>query len=434
MRLNLGFGLVGVALAVAIGMPIASSAVGPAAAQTVGPQKAKKSSAKAKDTPDGKSARSPAETDRILDSAAKSISDGNPDAAMTALDGVLAGGNLANKHMARALYLRGVAHRRKGRPAQAIADLTSAIWLKDGLNDADRNAALAARNEVSREVGVADTTAPEGPARAEGARPAVVARAEPAGAPPAAPAASPRVISAPLPVSQAPAPTGLLASPPPSQSADLSEGGFPRAGAPARPAPAVATSPRRAASSSDLTEGGFPRSYAAAPQQPASPQASPPAPSSAPSAAPGGGIGEFFSGFFTGNTPPGSSSQAGPAKKTAEVSAWSTSTDKKAVSKPDRIVTNSTPREPVAAAADGRFRLQIAAVRSRKEAETVAARVKQDYARVIGARKLEVDETVFGNMGTFYRVRLGPFAAADEPKALCDTLRSSGYDCLVVSQ
>jgi cell division septation protein DedD len=53
---------------------------------------------------------------------------------------------------------------------------------------------------------------------------------------------------------------------------------------------------------------------------------------------------------------------------------------------------------------------------------------------VIGAHRLEVDETVFGNMGTFYRVRLGPFAAADESKALCSQLRTKGYDCLVVTE
>ena len=53
---------------------------------------------------------------------------------------------------------------------------------------------------------------------------------------------------------------------------------------------------------------------------------------------------------------------------------------------------------------------------------------------MIGGHKLEVDETVFGNMGTFYRVRLGPFAAANESKALCDQLRTKGYDCLVVTQ
>jgi cell division septation protein DedD len=37
-------------------------------------------------------------------------------------------------------------------------------------------------------------------------------------------------------------------------------------------------------------------------------------------------------------------------------------------------------------------------------------------------------------MGTFYRVRLGPFAAVDESNALCNQLRTKGYDCLVVMQ
>ena len=53
---------------------------------------------------------------------------------------------------------------------------------------------------------------------------------------------------------------------------------------------------------------------------------------------------------------------------------------------------------------------------------------------MIGPHKLEVDETVFGNMGTFYRVRIGPFAAAGELKDVCDQLRTKGYDCLVVAQ
>jgi hypothetical protein len=72
-------------------------------------------------------------------------------------------------------------------------------------------------------------------------------------------------------------------------------------------------------------------------------------------------------------------------------------------------------------------------VRSRKEADTVAAKVRQDYSGAIGQRQLEVDETVFGGMGKFYRVRLGPYANVSEPKALCDQLRPKGYDCLVVT-
>jgi cell division protein FtsN len=46
----------------------------------------------------------------------------------------------------------------------------------------------------------------------------------------------------------------------------------------------------------------------------------------------------------------------------------------------------------------------------------------------------EIDEAVIGSMGTFYRVRLGPYADAAEPGQLCKTLKPQGFDCLVVTQ
>ena len=85
------------------------------------------------------------------------------------------------------------------------------------------------------------------------------------------------------------------------------------------------------------------------------------------------------------------------------------------------------------AVTSGDFLLLIATVRSRKEADAVAARVRKDHPGAVGNRRLEVDETAFGGMGTFYRVRLGPYADTKEPKALCDQLRPKGYDCLVLT-
>lgn len=72
-------------------------------------------------------------------------------------------------------------------------------------------------------------------------------------------------------------------------------------------------------------------------------------------------------------------------------------------------------------------------MRSRKEANAVATRMRSEHAGAIGNRQIEIDETVFGGMGTFYRVRLGPYANVSEPKVLCDQLRPKGYDCLVVT-
>ncbi len=82
----------------------------------------------------------------------------------------------------------------------------------------------------------------------------------------------------------------------------------------------------------------------------------------------------------------------------------------------------------------GKYRLQVAAVRSRSEAEALAGLLVGRHAEQLGGRKPEVDEFVIGSMGTFYRVRLGPYANAGEPETLCNALRSDGFDCLVVTQ
>jgi cell division protein FtsN len=58
----------------------------------------------------------------------------------------------------------------------------------------------------------------------------------------------------------------------------------------------------------------------------------------------------------------------------------------------------------------------------------------QKYAGELGSRRPVVDEAVIGSMGTFYRVRVGPYANAKEPRQLCGTLRTSGFDCLVVTK
>ena len=47
--------------------------------------------------------------------------------------------------MAKALFYRGVAYRQQRKPAQAISDLTSALWLKGGLGGSDRADALQQR-------------------------------------------------------------------------------------------------------------------------------------------------------------------------------------------------------------------------------------------------------------------------------------------------
>ena len=73
-------------------------------------------------------------------------------------------------------------------------------------------------------------------------------------------------------------------------------------------------------------------------------------------------------------------------------------------------------------------------VRTQGEAQALAAKVKREHDAALAAREPEVDEAVVGNMGSFYRVRIGPFATQEDGQAACAKLKGSGLDCLVVAQ
>jgi cell division septation protein DedD len=82
----------------------------------------------------------------------------------------------------------------------------------------------------------------------------------------------------------------------------------------------------------------------------------------------------------------------------------------------------------------GKYHVQVAAVRSRSEAYALSVRLLSQHASELGSRKPEVDQTVIGSMGTFYRVKVGPYASAEESQQLCGSLRASGFDCLITTQ
>src|SRR5438034_593017 len=74
-------------------------------------------------------------------------------------------GVLSASEMAKALYTRGLAYKKENKPGQAISDLTSAIWLKNGLSDIEKKSALGERSEAYRMAGLEDTgSTPDRPA------------------------------------------------------------------------------------------------------------------------------------------------------------------------------------------------------------------------------------------------------------------------------
>ncbi|MCB1506554.1 MAG: SPOR domain-containing protein [Hyphomicrobiaceae bacterium] len=302
--------------------------------------------------------------------------------AVGAFSSALSSGGLDTQGTARALYYRGLAYRKQGRAALAITDLTNALWLNNGLTEAERKDALVARSAAYKDAGIADPGAPE---------------AQTAASAPAAP-----------PVATTPAaPTSLSAAPAPSQP----------------------TSPAT-------------RSAAANVPQPSPPESN---------ANPLSGIGSFFGNLFGGNQaqqqqaaapPPGPTDVTTASTGSSNaISSWNSATEVEnshtvsasPAGKRQRVAAVQPAVATHTAAPAGKYKLQVAAVRSKAEADKIAQRFLAQHGGQIGTRTAVIDEAVFGNMGTFYRVNVGPFATAAEPDKLCKAVRGSGYDCLVVT-
>lgn len=98
----------------------------------------------------------PVEAQRAIEAAGKLLKSGKVEQAVQSLSATLAGGNLPPAVMARALYVRGVAYREQKKPAQAISDLTSALWLKGGLGGDERADALKQRIEAYADAGLTE--------------------------------------------------------------------------------------------------------------------------------------------------------------------------------------------------------------------------------------------------------------------------------------
>lgn len=339
--------------------------------------------------PVGKEAkRDPAESQRAIEAGIASYTSGKFDLAVQQLTAALSGGKLPAAQMARGFYFRGAAYRKQSKPAQAISDLTSAMWLKNGLNEADRADATAQRAAAYREAGLPDQT-DGSPPKAGAAKPAARTEATQDTA-----AARAITVAAAAP---AVAPTPAASAAPAQPAAASSGGGFFSSlfGGPSSPAPEAKPAPTQPQTSGwsdqvQVRRTSAPTVAAASPPAPA-PVVMPPIPN---------------------------------AGKGATVPA----------AKP--IETAAVPRAqaaPAAGAAQGRYQLQVAAVRSRAEAQAVADRIRQQHAKDLANRQAFIDETTVSSMGTFYRVRLGPFADANEPRALCGRLKGSGVDCMIVT-
>jgi len=307
----------------------------------------------------------PVEAQRTIDAALKQLEAGKANQAVVALSTTIARGHLPPALMAKALLYRGIAYRKQDKPAQAIADFTSALWLKGGLDPNNRKDAQRQRAAAYREAGLSETGQPVA------------------------------VAHAPSPQVRHETQTGSVAA---GWGAETTR----------QRAPATATT-QESSGGWNLFESLFGGSSSPPPK--AHP---PPPPSRTPVAAP--------------------VARAEPAPARGEVhpqhtatSAWASNTQVRAHTPP--AVTGT-----LAPKAKGKYRIQIGIVRTQDQADALAAKVRQEQGHLLASRRMEIDRAVVGNMGSFYRVRLGPFASRKETSAACARLKGTGLDCLVVTQ
>ncbi len=312
---------------------------------------------------------------QTFDAGIKAYGAGKNEEAMRAFEAAIRNG-LPSAQMPRALYYRGLAFRKLGKPGFAISDLTSALWLKNGLSEAERADAIKVRALAYNEAGISEV--------------------------PPVPQSSYAEVPALPGQSNAAATQTAMAGGPPAAS-----------DAPAAPTQTSSSSGGVSGFFSSLFGGGSSSS-----EKPAE------APATTASITPADSSG-------WGGTTEVSPADAMPPQRAPEIASPFVTQ----VAAVDQPKTSATDAPPVARSSpSGKYKLQVAAVRTRSEAEALAGLVVGRHAEQLGGRKPAVDETVIGSMGTFYRVRLGPYASADEPEQLCVALRSDGFDCLVVGQ
>jgi tetratricopeptide (TPR) repeat protein len=316
----------------------------------------------------------------------KAYGSGKFEEAQRAFDAAVRGG-LPSAQMPRLLYYRGLTFRKLGKPGYAVSDLTSALWLKGGLSDAERADAIKTRALAYNESGVSDVPPVPQSAYAE----------------------APKIPSS---------------TPAATQTAMAGGGGSaaPASNAPAAPTPSSSSSGGIGGFFSNLFGGSSSEEKPAEPPTSTASLGGDNAPPPDPAASGWGAATEVVA---HGSVPNGAAPKRAPEIAAPFVTQ---------VASVDRQTSAPAPPAERLSAPSGKFRLQVAAVRSRSEAEALAGLLVGRHADQLGGRHPEVDESVIGSMGTFYRVRLGPYANAKEPEQLCAALRSDGFDCLVLGQ
>lgn len=104
-----------------------------------------------------------------------------------------------------------------------------------------------------------------------------------------------------------------------------------------------------------------------------------------------------------------------------------TTTTPASVSKPAPVPATAAGGNALA----GTHLVQVGAFRSQAEADGVWSKLQGKLGDYADGKGKDVEVADLGAKGTYYRLRVGPFASADEAKTYCAGLKERGTDCLV---
>lgn len=386
----------------------------------------------------------------LLSAGNESLEAGKFAAAVQQFSRAMRSDSLSNEQIAKALLLRGVALKNDGKPAQAIADLESALWLQ-GLSNKDLARAYIARGEAYQAVGMtefanadlrrarevdpnaAPLTARAAPAEAEvGTFSTKVATA----AEERASRSRPTPLRAQLPGFPNVEDDSSFRRPQPREEEKPQQlaNAQPDARADAQSAPAPQPKPAPGIRSSILPD----ERRAATPPPPPPPPAAPAAPSqwstsvssgAAETSSEGGvrsRVSGFFSGLWGGDDKEESRQEPAAAPAQSPTQGWSQST---------HVAGAQAAPAPSASASGGSgYRVQLASLRSEEEAQAAWERISARHGALLAGHPHVIEKTTVGNLGTYYRIQIGPFGDKAQSAQLCKSLQSGGVDCFVVAR
>ena len=288
--------------------------------------------------------------------------------AIVDLTRAIKSGKLRSSEMAKALYYRGRAYRNAQRPADAIADLTSALWVKGALSERERKEALALRQKTYQQLGVS------GPAIASTT---TTTERAPQLAPPTKPqrTASPKI------------PTRK-----PTQQARAGQSNW------------TATTKNSSGTSNPIAQAskGVTSFFS-----------------------------NLFGGNSANSSTTGSANASSPSATSAVQPQSSTWQSQTRTAQTTRTRVPPKQATPTQVASTGKYFIQVATLRDSGQAKTVANSVAQRHGTLLKGRRPTVETGVLGNMGKFYLVRIRAFRTETDAAKLCSKLLASGLDCLV---